>query len=292
MMQEPSVTATVVPSMAIGPADLHRGYTLSTFGQLHYMIARPAVAHGPPLLLLHQNPSSINEYLSFAREMARDRNVIAFDTPGCGMSDPPPEPVAIGDYARSFAQGLDALDAAVDGKIDVFGFHTGAYLAVELALIRPDLVGRVILSGIPFRTGEERLERLIAARESLVLDEDGSQVFEFLRAMWTYSVVMRHPKTPIKRSVELFLERIRSMQRANWAYVGVWSYDPEEQLPKIRQPVLVLQSNEPLLTYSRAAATLIPDAQFVELAHLDADVFEHGIQDFARGIRNWKAVSF
>ena len=269
---------------------LERAYTRGRFGQLHYMIGRPpSAARAPPLVLLHQNPSSSLEYRSLARAMAKDRVVIAFDTPGNGMSESPPEPQSMAAYAAAFADGLDALGLAVERKVDVLGFHTGAYLAVELALARPDLVGRVILSGVPFRSPEERAIRLEAALHPPPLTEDGNGVFEAMRWMWGFVVSGRDPATPLERAVELFADKIKPMHRSAWPYIGVWSYDAEDRLPRLTQPVLILQPHEPLLEATRAAAALIPTAQLVEYPHLDQDVFEAGVGDFARAIRSWSA---
>ena len=44
-------------------------------------------------------PSSIAEYERLIETMATDRTVVALDTPGYGMSDSPPAPLSIADYA-------------------------------------------------------------------------------------------------------------------------------------------------------------------------------------------------
>lgn len=267
-------------------AGLERGYTRGRFGQLHHL--RGGDGPTPPLVLLHQNPSSSVEYERFAAEMARDRRVIAFDTPGFGMSDRPAERPGLDGYAAAFADGLDALDVAAGGKVDVFGFHTGTYLAVELALARPDLVGRLILSGIPFRPPEQRAERLEAALKPFAFSDDGAEVFEQMRKMWAMTVQGRDPATPIARAAEIFLERIRPMPFQAWPYVGVWSYDAEAKLPQLTIPVLILQPHEPLLEHSRAAARLFRDASWIEFPGLDQDVFEVGVGQFAAAIRGWR----
>jgi pimeloyl-ACP methyl ester carboxylesterase len=274
--------------MTVAARPLERAYTRCRFGQLHYLGGGAEGAEaGPPLVLLHQNPSSCMEYVGFAQEMAKDRRVIAFDTPGYGMSDPPPGPPGLDGYAAAFADGLDALDWSKGRKVDVFGFHTGTYLATELALSRPDLVGRLILAGIPFRPAHERATRLEAARTPLTVTEDGAAVFDYLRHMWDFTVGGRSPATAVERAAEMFVDRLRAMQRSSWPYIGVWSYPAETKLPRLTQPVLVAQPHEMLLEHSRAAAALIPHVTWVELPDLDRDVFEHGVADFARAIRAW-----
>ncbi len=275
------------------PRGITRGYTICRYGQLHFRQAGEASKFGaPPLLMLHQNPSSSLEFEPFIGEMARDRAVLAFDTPGNGMSDPPPAPPGLAGYAAAFADGLDALDFVAMGKIDVFGFHTGAYLAIELALSRPDLVGRLILSGIPLRAPEERESRLRAALQPVPLEEDGAAIFTFIKNMWAFTVAGRNPRTSMERALAVFAERLRPMHRHAWPYIGVWSYKAEETLPRITQPTLVLQPHEMLLEQSRQAAKLIPGALLVELPELDKDPFETGAQTLGREVRQWKSVPF
>ena len=73
----------------------------SRFGELHYRIAKGgAQATGLPLLCLPQTPSNAAEWLTVVGPLAAGRTVIAVDTPGYGMSDSPPEPASIEDFAE------------------------------------------------------------------------------------------------------------------------------------------------------------------------------------------------
>ncbi len=62
--------------------------------------------------------------------MGTDRLALAPDTPGYGLSDPPPAPLSIPDYAAALGDAVDALDL---GEIDLMGAHTGSRIAVEFA---------------------------------------------------------------------------------------------------------------------------------------------------------------
>ena len=75
------------------------------------------------------------------------RRVMAMDTPGYGRSDPPPEPQPMIELAGTAADALDALGYGANGQgaVDVIGYHTGTFIASELAVIRPDLVRRLVL---------------------------------------------------------------------------------------------------------------------------------------------------
>ncbi len=261
---------------------LRRAYTDCRFGQLHYL-AGGEPSDRPTLVFLHQNPSSFVEYRPLIEAMARDRRVVAFDTPGNGMSDRPPAPQSIDAYAAAFADGLDQLGVA--GPIDLFGFHTGALLSMELGLQRPDLIGRLVLSGIPMRTLSEREAILTQIRATPEPTDDGDKIFERLRWLWNFTVAERLPGVSMERAAAVFAEKAKPLHRYWWVYDGVWTYPVAERLPLIRQPVLVLQPHEILLENSRAAAGMIPDCRFVEMPQLTRDVFDVGAGDFAQAMR-------
>ena len=266
-----------------------RGYIDCRYGQLHYLRGAPTDGgtDKPALVLLHQNPSSSVEYELLLRAMAEDREVIAFDTPGNGMSDWPPEPLDMAGYARAFSDGIANLSLGIDQPVDVFGYHTGTLLGAELAIAEPERVGRLVLSGIPFRTPEERQERLDKLAKGPKLTEDGSEILATQRNLWDFVVTQRDPRVPLERAARVYMEKAKPLDRYWWPYGGVWGYEYQERFPLITQPVLVLQPHEALLEYSRQAAELIPDARFVELAELDRDVFDVGVTQFAAEMRRF-----
>jgi pimeloyl-ACP methyl ester carboxylesterase len=207
--------------------------------------------------------------------MARDRRVIAFDTPGYGMSDSPPEPLSLTDYAEALIEA--ALLCGVSGKLgcDVFGLHTGSLLAIEFALAAPDSVNAVACSGIPMRSAEERLARLQAARRAATaLDEAGTAALALADPLWSFVVTQRSDAVQLRRAAMLWADKLAPIDRASWAYQGVWNYDYEARLPLIRQPFLLLQPEEEIAPQSRAAAALVPDARIVELAPFSRDILE------------------
>jgi len=216
--------------------------------------------------------------------LATDQRVIAFDTPGNGMSDSPPSPLSMADYAAAFADGLDALGGGQ--TYDLLGCHTGAYLAAELAIARPDLIEKLILCSIAFRPETERAERL-AANPLPALDEAAMQ--EFVTAQWNYAVAERDLAMKLDRALQNFADRIRPWERASWPYQGVWRYDAEARFKMVTQPVLVLQPYEPLFPHWREPVACLGDATVIELPQLHRDVFDVGATELARAIREWDA---
>ena len=171
--------------------------------------------------------------------------------------------------------------------MDVFGYHTGTLLGAELAIAQPERVGRLVLSGIPFRTPEQRQEQLDKIAKGPKLTDDGAEVLEMDRNLWNFVVTQRDPRVPLERAARVYVEKAKPLDRYWWPYGGVWTYDFKERFPLISQPVLVLQPHEDLLEYSREAAELIPDARFVELPELNRDVFDVGVAEFSRELRRF-----
>lgn len=266
---------------------LRRAYTQCRFGQMHYLEGIPEDASSitaPTLILLHQNPSSSFEYRELVAEMARDRRVVAFDTPGYGMSDAPPAPPGMASYADAFSDAIDAM--ALGGPLDVYGFHTGTLLAAELAISRADIVGRVAMTGIPMFSPAECAERLAAALAVPEPDEEGEATMALLRNLWDYAVRQRDPRMPLDQAVLAFSDKSRVLHRFTWAYQGVWAYD-FERLRLVTQPTLLAQTHEDLLEVSKAAAALMPDSRVIELPDLDRDIFAVGVDQVAATLRRF-----
>jgi pimeloyl-ACP methyl ester carboxylesterase len=270
---------------------IRRAYANCRFGQLHFHVAKPEASGitAPTLILLHQNPSSSVEYSALIEDMARDRRVFAFDTPGYGMSDRPDAPQSIASYAAAIGDGIRALGLADAGPVDLYGFHTGTLLAIELAMEFGPEVGRLALTGIPLMTEEDRLARLEKARAVQPPSEDGEAIFERLRWLWGFTVTDRHPAVPIDRAAEIFAERARPLHRYGWAYEGVWTYPVAERLADMTHPVMVVQPDEMLTEHSRRAADIMPNALYVSLPQLNRDIFEPGagLADLTRTVRQF-----
>lgn len=274
--------------MAVQTIVMKRGYSEGRYGQVHYLEAAPldpGQIRAPTLVMLHQNPSSSFEYRPLMELMATDRRVVAFDTPGYGMSDPPPHPLSIAAYAAAIIDAALAMDLAADGLLDVFGFHTGTLLAAEFGLQRPDLAGRLVMCGVPWRTPQECAERLAAARNSPVATDDGAALMAQSAALYGYVVTQRLPGVDLRRAVELYAEKNKPLDRCAWAYDGVWSYPYAERFPLITQPSLFPQPDDALIDQSRRASEAVANGVFVELPSLSRDVLELGVGPLAEAMR-------
>ena len=269
------------PSSAGAGRRIRRRYVDGRFGQVHVYVAAALddTSAKTPLMCFHPTAVSGDFFRDFMLEMSGDRLVMAMDTPGYGRSDPPPEPQPMIELAGTAADALDALGFGANGRgaVDLIGYHTGCFIASELAVIRPDLVRRLILPGIPFNEGDTRKEMYKQYARPGELTEDGTKAME----VWEFWVTGRHPDVSLQRGASHFADHLQSGPYSWWAYHSVFSYPAEERLPLVRQPVLVPNTHGNLQENSRAAAELIADVKVVEMPDLTHGVFDVGVDRLA-----------
>jgi len=269
------------PSSAGAARRIRRRYVDGRFGQVHVYVAAALddTSAKTPLMCFHPTAVSGDFFRDFMLEMSGDRLVMAMDTPGYGRSDPPPEPQPMIELAGTAADALDALGFGANGRgaVDLIGYHTGCFIASELAVIRPDLVRRLVLPGIPFNVGDARKEMYEQYARPSELTEDGTKAME----VWEFWVTGRHPDVSLQRGASHFADHLQSGPYSWWAYHSVFSYPAEERLPLVRQPVLVPNTHGNLQENSRAAAELIADVKVVEMPDLTHGVFDVGVDRLA-----------
>jgi len=106
--------------------------------ELYYEFA----GSGPPLLLIHGLGSSADDWAFQRDEFARTHTLVLADLRGSGRSAKPRGPYSIGQFAADLWALLDALSIR---SADVLGFSLGGAVAIEMALMRPDGVRRLIV---------------------------------------------------------------------------------------------------------------------------------------------------
>ena len=139
-------------------------YADTTRGQVHYAsCGRDA----PAVLLLHQTPRSWDEYREVLPLLGRTHRSIAMDTIGFGRSAPAPDHSieTYADVAVEFAQVLGLA------RVTVVGHHTGALVAIEVAVRAPGLVSGLVLSSAPYydaaaraKSGHKAIDDAASAR--------------------------------------------------------------------------------------------------------------------------------
>ncbi|HEY8568572.1 alpha/beta fold hydrolase [Microbulbifer sp.] len=211
------------------------------FAQLHFRSC--GCEASPLLLLLHQTPSSSAMYVRLMPLLANDFFVLAIDTPGFGSSDPLPATFPGGISIAGFA---DAIYRAVSSKFDrpalVFGHHTGAAIAVQLAFDQPAFVRALALSGPTLLTDEQKAA-LPRAAQTLAVNAEGThwqQMWQRLRA--------KDPQAELSLSLREALLAFACGDYYEASYRAVVEQDVAAQMATIQCPALVFAGGQDVLS--------------------------------------------
>lgn len=249
-----------------------RRYVDTRWGQVHVRDA----GQGHAIVLLHESPLSSQVYDDVLPLLGARARAVAFDTPGYGMSDPPPSECEIPDYAATLLEAIGAL--GID-RFAVVGVHTGASLALQLAVQAPDRVTSVVFSGLPLLAPDARAEMLASWSPRVEPDDAGSHM---TWAWERYARIWGGPASAIHFGATHLLGNI---DRYHWAYNAAFRYDPEPDLDSIAAPVLFLTAEEDLLiAEDRLGAERIEGARLQTVPGFRGQLPLRAPQQFADGV--------
>lgn len=265
--------------MAASSPAIRRGFVDVPFGQVHIRTA----GEGRPLLMIHASPGSSRQLVPMIESLARHRRVLAPDTPGFGDSSPHPlANPAIRDYADALRGTLDALGIE---RTDVYGSHTGACIAAELAIAAPECVNRLILDGVGLFEGSFQQRLLAHYAPTFTPDPDGAyliRAFHFCRdqtLFWPWFDRTREARRqggvlPPDQLHAWVIEVLKAAETYPLGYRAAFSWPVRERLPLITPPTLMIAaSDDPLAQDTEALAPLVPHGRFMPLPHSAAPTF-------------------
>ena len=131
------------------------------------------IGRGPIIVLLHSSPQDGSFVLNPLIKLSKNFTLLAFDTPGYGLSDPLLKkwPTAY-DYAQAIIKATNLLKIK---SCILYGTHTGAHIALEVALFS-NKVRCLILDGISFNSPKEKNELLQNYLPSFVPEDGGGHL--------------------------------------------------------------------------------------------------------------------
>ena len=221
--------------------------------------------------------------------------MLVFDTLGNGHSDKPdslrrPEfrVPQIGDYAQTMCDALDDLQL---DTCDLYGQHTGAVIACELARVDPSRIGRVVLDGLPMFTAAFTDELLRDYFVDLTPQWDGTH----LQRAWSMTLdaelwfpwYAREPaarygtgETDPIRAHEWFMGLARSGTTYPLAYAAAFVYPTAERLAGLPMPVAVCdRPGDMLQPYSALAVERIEQGRLLRITD-EPETDAKSISDF------------
>jgi len=219
---------------------------------------------GEPLLLIEGLGQSMWAWREQIPVFAGHYRTIAFDTRGTGRSPVPDESYGIDELAQDAGDVLDGRTASV------VGLSMGGYVALTLALARPELVRSLVLVGTG-AGGPDRVPRpqdvrdAYAAAIGLPFDEYGRRTMPLTFSPgWTdrnperfeaiLAARLEHPTPDVTLDAHLL------------ACYGFYARGCEVE--RIDAPALVIHGDADVIVpveNGRALASRLPNARYVEL---------------------------
>ncbi|WP_336967424.1 alpha/beta hydrolase [Sphingobium aromaticiconvertens] len=209
---------------------------------------------GRPLLFFHPSPNSsrgLVPVMEALRAAGCDADMIAIDTLGNGDSPPPgPEVPDIAYFADAMRRVMDALGL---DRADLYGSHTGARIACELAATCPDRVDRVIFQGISDFDPATRAKRLEAYAPAMEADDYGRQfvwAFNFVRDQSLHTpYFLRDPEHRLmNRAVPdaanlhaAALDVLKNLTCYHKPYRAAFAYPTAERIRLVMAPTLFIR---------------------------------------------------
>lgn len=211
-------------------------------GTDHY-VSRPdgkvyyhKIGRGEPLLLIHNIGMSGWIWRKVLDKFAQHFTCYVVDLPGFDHSDMPQRRYSISDFTPAI---LDVMDAAGIRQASFVVYHTGALVAVHLAVLHPERVKRLVLDGLPYWNKE---------RGQILWD----RFFEPQFTDTTAYPVPVHPFVPweearkanprLEREYWEKSEEIKRKSRlwVRYGYEALSQFDTEALGPKVKVPTLLV----------------------------------------------------
>jgi pimeloyl-ACP methyl ester carboxylesterase len=196
---------------------------------------------GEPVVMLHGGLGTVESWAMQTPALAEVYRVYVPERRGHGRTPDVDGPIT---YETMAADTAAFLDAAGTGSAHLVGWSDGAVVGMLVALLRPELVRKLVVIGQYFNAEGEVPEFRV------MIDYWGSDLPEALHEV--YDRVS--PDGP--EHFPVVLEKVMRM----------WREEPDIALPELAEvcaPVLVMQGDDDIVEveHSAAVAATLPDAQ-------------------------------
>jgi pimeloyl-ACP methyl ester carboxylesterase len=248
-------------------SEVRRDYALTSAGQL--LMRKSGDGPERPLIIFHASPGSSLSMEPMLLRFGLDRKVVTFDNPCNGDSAPLPGTPEIGDLADTLLEAIDQLGWA---EYDLLGSHTGAMIAIDVAIKRPERVKHLILDGVTMYDAQKTQWLLENYPIPLRLSSYGDHIlwaWNQLRDMqlfYPYFDRTAESARPnglsdpeaMQRS---FLEFIKGGKTYHKSYRAAFAYPTGDRLPLVKAPTMHCTSpSDPLRVFLEEGARRTPNA--------------------------------
>ena len=227
-------------------------------------IAYEIAGDGPPLVLAHGAFGDSREWRPQLDGLSDAFTVVAWDAPGCGRSDDPPDAFFMADFADCLAGFIDALGLV---EPHVGGLSFGGALALGFFERHPQTPASLILMSAYAGWAGSLPPEVVAERvrifETYLTRPPEEIAREFAEQLFTGDVPPSVAEEAIAMMAEFRPAGLRAMADA------LAGADLRDVLPRIDVPVLMLYGEEDVRSPPAVAEAIhaaIPHAELVLLA--------------------------
>jgi pimeloyl-ACP methyl ester carboxylesterase len=202
---------------------------------------------GEPLLLLHGNGGSIENFLLQIPEFSRYYKVIAIDSRAQGRTSDSEKEISYALMASDMAALIDKLNL---GSVYVVGWSDGGIIGLELAYAYPDKVKKLVAIGTNFSNNN-----FMAPRDHVRMDAKDTLVIRSRKLAQKY-----------KNSLERLSpnpDRIPEIRRKLKALMEKYPNFTVKQLKEISTPTLIVVGDHDIISLDHTVSLFagIPHAQ-------------------------------
>jgi 2-hydroxy-6-oxonona-2,4-dienedioate hydrolase len=274
---------------------------------------RKAGDHGPTLLLVHGNMSSSIFFEQTMNELEDSYLVVAVDLKGFGDSTYTKEADSLRDFAEDLALFVEALKLK---SVTVLGWSTGGGIALELSVLKPEVIKKVILldsvgvKGFPMFQKDAKGQLLLdkphvskktiaqdAVQVAPVLSAYANQDAATMKAIW--NTLIYNLKQPAEDVYDLHIEAMfkqRNLVDVDYALM-VFNMTNEHsgfaegsnRLKDIQADVLILHGAKDLvvpLSFAQQTKSFLKDkAQLVVFDHTGHSLITDDFELFIKTLR-------
>jgi pimeloyl-ACP methyl ester carboxylesterase len=255
------------PSVPFVRGRVRRDYITTSAGQL--LMRKSGDGPERPLIMFHSSPRSSAGLEHYLLQFGDNRQVVTFDNPCNGDSAGLPGTPEIGDIADVLIEAIDQLGW---DEYDLWGTHTGAMIAIDVGIKRPDKAKHVILDGITMYSPERTAEILENYPIPLKITSDGSHMiwaWNQLRDMalffpWYDKTAATSNGRGLADPEQLhasFMEYIKGGRTYHKSYRAAFAYPTRDRLPLLAVPTLHCAApTDPLREFVAEGVRLTPNA--------------------------------
>jgi len=196
---------------------------------------------GEPLLLLHGNKGSIENFVYQIPEFSKHYKVIAVDSRGQGRSSDSDKEITYALMASDVSELIDKLNL---NSVYVVGWSDGGNVGLELAFAHPDKVKKLVTFGANYTH-----ENWMSPPDNVVMDANDPLVVNTSTMLKKYRDGLGRLSPNVKKKLDDLMEKYPNFTK--------------EQLKEISVPVLIVVGDHDLINLDQTTTLFgwLPHAQ-------------------------------